>query len=131
MTGIQDIPELVPITAAIIGAAMDASRHLGSGFVEKVYENALAIELERRGLKLLQREPVLVRYHDRVVGQFVTDLLVEDRVVVEIKAVSGLHRDFELQCVNYLKATGLPVCLLINFGRRSLEFRRFVRSPAP
>jgi GxxExxY protein len=69
-------------------------------------------------------EPAAVRYRDRVIGRFATDPLVADRVIVEVKVAAGLHRDFDLQCVDYLRSTGLNVCLLLNFGRGSLEFRR-------
>lgn len=112
----EDYPDLKPLTREIIGSAMHVSRVLGHGFVEKVYENALAIELAARGLKVLQQEPVQVRYGKSVVGQFIMDLLVEDRIVIEIKAVSCLDRNFELQCVNYLKATGLNICCSTSGG---------------
>src|SRR5688572_11070382 len=108
------------ITAAIIGAAYKVSSRLGFGFLDKVYENALAIELRNAGLQVDQQRPVFVRYGEEIVGDYITDLLVEGAVVVEIKAVPALERRQHAQCVNYLRATGLRVCLLLNFGRPRL-----------
>lgn len=110
----------------IIGCAYDVSNTLGSGFVEKVYENALYIRASKAGLKVTQQAPFIVYYEGAVVGEFVVDLLVEDRVLVELKAVRELDEIHEAQAMNYLKASGLPVCLLINFGRPKIEIRRFV-----
>lgn len=124
--GNADYVELRPVTGAIIGAAIDVNRRLGMGFVEKVYENALVIELKKLGLEVDQQWPVEVRYEDQIVGSFVADLVVQGRVIVELKVASHLHTDFQIQCINYLKATGLNVCLLLNFGRRRLEYKRFV-----
>ncbi len=118
--------ELDAITEKIIGCAYDVSNTLGSGFVEKVYENALYIRASKAGLKVTQQAPLTVYYEGAVVGEFVVDLLVEDRVLVELKAVRELDEIHEAQAMNYLKASGLPVCLLINFGRPKIEIRRFV-----
>jgi GxxExxY protein len=120
----NDFQELKPVTRTIIGAAMEVHNTLGAGFSEKVYENCLRIVLEERGLGVEQQRPVRVVFHGETVGDYVTDLLV-GRVVVELKAVPSLTRDHQVQCINYLKATGLNVCLLLNFGRRRLEFKRF------
>ena len=116
--------ELKPATRAIIGGAMDVHNTLGIGFAEKVYENALRIVLCEKGLHVAQQRPVSVRFHGQVVGEYIPDLIA-DRVVVELKSVPVLTRDHQVQCLNYLKATGLNVCLLLNFGRRRLEFKRF------
>ena len=120
----NDFLELKPVTRAIIGAAMQVHNTLGTGFSEKVYENALRVLLQKERMPVEQQKRVLVRFHDEVVGDYVTDLIV-DRVIVELKAVPTLTHDHQLQCVNYLKATGLNVCLLLNFGRRRLEYKRF------
>lgn len=89
---------------------------LGPGFLEKVYENALALELRYLGLALFQQHRIEVRYKGIVVGDFVADLLIEKCVIVEIKAVKALDNIHTAQCLNYLKATGLQVCLLVNFS---------------
>ena len=120
--------ELDRLTAQVIGAAQRVSSVLGEGFLEKIYENALLLELKKRGVRVEQQRPVHVRYDGEIIGDYVTDLLVEDRVVVELKAVTVLDRVHRSQCVNYLRATGLPVCLLLNFGCRRLEVRRIVHN---
>jgi len=104
------------ITEKIIGAAYRVYNTLGFGFLEKVYENALVTELKKLGLSARQQEPVKVYYEGQVVGDFVADLLVDDKVIVEVKAVSRLDKVHEAQIVNYLKATNIEVGLLINFG---------------
>jgi GxxExxY protein len=114
------------VTATVIGAAHRVSSILGCGFLEKVYENALRLELERAGLKVEQQRAVDVRFRREIVGQYFADLVVEECVVVEMKAMSGLDRIHEAQCMNYLRATGLHVCLLMNFGRPRMEVRRIV-----
>lgn len=122
----EDRQALNEITRRIIGAAQNVSSVLGPGFLEKVYENALRIELGKRGLKAEQQEPLVIRYDQQIVGTYVTDLLVEGKVLLELKAISGLERAHSLQCVHYLKATGLRIGLLINFGRGHLEVERVV-----
>lgn len=113
------------ITQKIIGCAYDVSNALGAGFVEKVYENALAHRIRKiTGFKVIQQHPIKVVYDDIVVGEFVADLLVEDRVLVELKAVSVLTNEHVAQALNYLRATGLEICLLINFGRTKVEIKR-------
>ena len=114
------------ISRTIIGAAYKVSGVLGQGFLEKVYENAMAMEVRRQGLRVEQQWPVHVRYEGEIVGDYIADLVVEDRVAVELKAVTFLDRAHRAQCINYLRATGLRVCLLLNFGQRRLEVRRIV-----
>ncbi|MEO5693756.1 MAG: GxxExxY protein [Usitatibacter sp.] len=118
--------ELDRLTRQVIGAAQRVSSVLGEGFLEKIYENALLLELKKRGVRAEQQCPVHVRYEGEIIGDYMTDLLVEGRVVVELKTVTFLDRIHRSQCVNYLRATGLPVCLLMNFGCRRLEVRRIV-----
>ena len=120
--------ELNRLTGMVIGAAQRVSGVLGEGFLEKIYENALVLELKKRGVGVRQQCPVHVRYDGEIVGDYVADLLVEDKVVVELKAVTFLDRVHRSQCVNYLRATGLPICLLLNFGCRRLEVRRVVHN---
>lgn len=110
------LEHLKPLTEMIIGCAFRVSNTLGAGFLEKVYENALAHELRKSGLDVRQQCSVNVMYDGVVVGEFVADLIVED-VLIELKAVRSLD-DFHLaQCLNYRKATRLPLCLLLNFGQ--------------
>ena len=92
--------------------------------MEKVYENALAHELRKAGLKVLQQQAIQVLYDGIVVGDYIADMLVEDCVIVELKAVKALDEIHQAQCLNYLKATGLHLCLLLNFGSRRVEVKR-------
>jgi GxxExxY protein len=117
-----------PLTGAVIASAFEVHNTLGFGFLEKVYESALLLELRSRGIEARQQVMVDVRYRDRVVGAYCVDILVEDRIVCELKAVEALHRIHEVQLVNYLAATRVDVGLLINFGR-SVEVRRKYRLP--
>jgi len=113
------------ITDQIIGSFFDVYNNLGSGFLEPVYENALVICLEQKGLKVEQQIPIQVRFQDRVVGEFRADLLVDNSVIVELKAVSQIGDIHIAQTLNYLKATGIEVGLLLNFGTKP-EFKRFI-----
>ncbi|PPQ28871.1 GxxExxY protein [Rhodopila globiformis] len=110
----------------IIGCALLVSNKLGSGFLEKVYENALAYELRKAGLMVQQQYNVAVYYDDVVIGAYTADLLVEDTVLVELNAVQALDAVHMAQCMNYLKATRLWLCLLLNFGRARLEIKRLI-----
>ncbi len=118
--------ELRRVSERIIGCAFAVANTLGSGFVEKVYENALALELRDAGLAVEQQRSAVVKYKGTTVGEYVADLPVEGSVIVELKAVKGLDDIHRAQCLNYLKATGLRLCLLINFGRLRLEIKRLV-----
>ena len=111
------------ITRTIIGCAFRVGSKLGCGFLEKVYENALAHELKKVGLRVEQQARIDVWYDGIVVGEYVADLVVEGVVLVELKAVSALDSVHAAQCINYLAATRLPVCLLINFGKK-VEVKR-------
>jgi GxxExxY protein len=115
------------ITDKIIGCAFVVSNILGAGFVEKVYENALVHELRSAGLAVAQQHAIAVKYKDIIVGEYIADILVANDVVVELKAVRALDEIHAAQCMNYLKATGLRVCLLLNFGKPRVEMRRIVR----
>ncbi len=113
-------------TETIIGCAYRVSNTLGSGFLEKVYENALAIEIKEAGLRVVQQARIEVMYEGHVVGEYCADLLVEVCVIVELKAAKALDEVNIAQCLNYLKATDLRICLLLNFGKSKLEIRRIV-----
>ena len=112
------------VTEKIIGCAYTVANTLGSGFLEKVYENAMAHELRKAGLVVQQQAGIAVNYDGVIVGDYVADLLVENVVLVELKAVKGIDNVHFAQCMNYLKATGLQVCLLINFGTPRIEIKR-------
>lgn len=112
------------VTEKIIGCSYTVSNVLGAGFLEKVYENALAHELKKSGLKVLQQFPIKVYYDGTIVGEYVADLIVEDCVIVELKALNGLEQSHISQCLNYLKATKFKIGLLINFGRPKIEIKR-------
>ena len=114
------------ITQEIIGRSYDVSNTLGVGFVEKVYENALAHLLRKKGLKVVQQYPLSVEFDDVVVGNFYADLFVNEKVLVELKAVSMLVDIHTAQSLNYLRASGLEVCLLINFGKPKIEIKRLL-----
>ena len=118
------------LTETIIGCAFQVHNTLGEGFLEKVYENALRIELAKRGLKVKQQGPITVYHGGEVVGEFYADLWVEDRVIVELKAVRSLDKAHEVQLVNYLTATGIDTGLLLNFGP-SVEVKRKFRKYKP
>jgi GxxExxY protein len=115
------------ITEAVIGCAHRVSNSLGAGFLEKVYENALAVELRLSGIGSVQQQKIEVSYKDVIVGDYIADLLVEKCVLVEVKAVKALEDIHITQCLNYLKATSLSVCLLINFGTPKAVVKRIVR----
>jgi GxxExxY protein len=120
----EEEEKLNRITEQIIGCAFKVSNTLGVGFAEKVYENAMVHELTKIGLSVRQQWPISVKYDGVVAGDYIGDLLVEDTVLAEIKAVKGLDDAHKAQCLNYLVATGVPVCLLINFQKR-VEVQRF------
>lgn len=120
--------KLNKITERIIGCAYTVGNTLGNGFLEKVYENALAHELRKAGLQVVQQYGIQVHYDGIVVGEFVVDLFVEGNVLVELKAVKALDEIHMAQCLNYLKATGLSVCLLINFGQPKVQIKRVVKN---
>ncbi|NOT00317.1 MAG: GxxExxY protein [Phycisphaerales bacterium] len=115
------------LTERIIGCAYAVHNALGPGFLEKVYENALAIELTKAGLHVVQQHPIAVRYRGRVVGDFLADLIVEDRIIVEPKAGQNPSKEHEVQLVNYLTATEIDNGLLIHFGP-SVEVKRKSRT---
>lgn len=114
------------ITEQIIGCAYKVMNELGVGFLEKVYENAVAYEVGKLGLKVEQQKKIKVFYDKVEVGIYEPDLLIEDLVIVELKTVKVLEVVHKAQCLNYLKATGSKICLLINFGNLRVEVKRFI-----
>jgi len=122
----SDHTELNALTGEIIRCAFAVGNGLGAGFLEKVYENALAHELRKAGLAVEQQKEIEVRYDNVMVGHYVADLVVADSVIVELKAVKAFDEIHYAQCLNYLKATGMKICLLINFGSPKVQVKRFI-----
>jgi GxxExxY protein len=112
------------LTEKIIGAFYDVYNSLGYGFLEQVYENAMVIELRSMGLKVEQQMPIKVRYRGKVIGEYFADLVVEDKVILELKAASVFLPSHEAQLLNYLKATPYEVGLLLNFGPSPTKKRK-------
>ena len=115
-----------PLTSEIIAAAYAVHNTLGFGFLEKVYENALAIELQLRGLEVTQQLPIPVYYEGDIVGDFYADLLVNDKIILELKSKINLIQKDEAQLVNYLKGTNKGIGLLINFGQSVKVKRKYL-----
>jgi len=116
------------LTERIIQAAFTVHNTLGSGFLEKVYENTMVIELGKAGLNVVQQAPLQVMYDDSVIGEYFADLMGEEKIILELKAVSHILPVHEVQLVNYLKATETEVGLLINFANKRVEVRRKIQS---
>ncbi len=114
------------ITEKIIGCAYTVSNELGAGFLEKVYENALCLELAKQGLQIEQQSSIVVKYQGQVVGEYFADLIVEGCVIVELKAVKAFDAIHQAQLLNYLKATGIHTGLLLNFGATRIGIKRMV-----
>jgi GxxExxY protein len=123
----QDSDGSSELTGKVIGLAMKMHCTLGPGFLESVYKKALQFELIRAGFKVELEKPIQIRYESIIVGDYFADILVNDELIVEIKAIVALATEHEVQVVNYLTATGKDVGLLLNFGARSLEFKKKFR----
>ncbi len=119
------------LTHKIIGCAFAVVNELGRGFLESVYEKALTIALTDAGVSVEPQHPTVVSFRGRPVGNFYADLLVEEKVLVELKAVKTLAPEHQAQVINYLNATGIEVGLLINFGSPRFQFKRLTRSKNP
>ena len=117
-----------PLTQKVIGEAMHVHRVLGPGFLESIYHNALLIRLKKSDLQVESHKPLPVYFEGEVIGEFQTDLIVEYRLILELKAVSALNSAHEVQLVNYLTATQIETGLLLNFGAKSLELKRKSRT---
>ena len=117
------------LTGTIIKCAFQVSNELGAGFLELVYENAMLVALKDEGIKAVSQKPIEVTFRGQAVGTYFADLLVEETVIVELKAVKAIAPEHQAQIINYLKATGVEVGLLINFGNPKLEYKRFTRRP--
>jgi len=115
-----------PLIERVLGAVFEVANTLGAGFFEKVYERALVQELQLRGIRATAQVPVGVVYKGRPVGEYLADIVVEDVLVLELKCVERLAGEHTAQCLNYLKATGMILCLLINFQKPKVEWKRIV-----
>ncbi len=114
------------LTFHINGAVFEVNRVLGGGFLEKVYEDALLIELRARGLKAENQVPIRVKYKDQLVGEYFCDIVVENKIIIELKAIDSIKKLHEAQLLNYLKATGFSIGLLVNFTHPKAQIKRFV-----
>ena len=114
------------LTEKILGAAFKVPNKLGAGFLEKVYVNALSLELQRSGLIVEPQKIFAVKYEGVIVGEYQADLVIGGKVILECKAVSNIDPVYEAQLINYLRVSGVHVGLLINFGRPALQYRRLV-----
>ena len=115
------------LTASVIAVCYEVINELGTGFLESVYEKALMLALHQKGIAAKAHAPLKVKFRNEIVGEFFVDILVEDRLIVELKAVRSLLPEHQAQLINYLKATGIDVGLLVNFGNAKLEVRRLHR----
>jgi GxxExxY protein len=129
MNRIEEQPKEYDLCGQVIGAAMKVHSALGPGFLESVYQNALIWELRKNGLKAEAQRPISVYYDGQLVGAFMADLLVNDSLIIELKAIQALAKTHEVQLVNYLVATGIGEGLLLNFGAERLEFKKKFRVP--
>ncbi len=121
-----DEHRLNSLTETVLGAVFEVSNTLGAGFLEKAYERALLKELGLRGMRATSQKSFPVIYKDQCVGEYFADILVEDVLVVELKCADRLVNEHTAQCLNYLRASGLPICLLVNFQRPKVEWKRIV-----
>ncbi len=117
--------DLNALTERIIGCAFKVLNVLGSGFVEEVYHRALIHELTKGGMVAATKQAIQVFYDGVEVGNFIPDILVNENVIIELKATKNHDDAFTSQCLNYLKATGKPLCLLLNFGKPQLDIKRY------
>ena len=115
------------LVKTVIECSKNIRRHLGPGYLESVYKNAMLVELKKNGLSYEVEKPINVFYDDVLVGEFKADIVVEKVLILELKAVQSLHMAHEIQLVNYLTATGVDDGLLINFGSEELQFKRKYR----
>lgn len=115
----------------IIGIAMQVHNELGHGFMEKVYENAMMVLLRREGIKAFQQVPITVKFLDEIVGEYFSDIFVDDKVICELKSVDDISNVHRAQALNYLKAKGLELAIILNFRKEKLEFERLVFQSKP
>jgi len=111
----------------IVGLAMEVHNELGFGYLEKVYENALMVLLKREGIQARQQAQISVYFHGEQVGDYFADILVDQKIILELKSVEEIANAHRAQALNYLKSTGLKLAIILNFGKERLEFERLVK----
>lgn len=116
------------LSYAIMQAVFEVHNRLGPGFLESLYEKALLLELRSRGYKVEQQKEVIVKYKDQVIGKHILDIVVNERIIIELKAVSDILPIHKQQALSYLKATGIELALLINFGTRRVQSHRIINT---
>jgi|SRR5277367_3837928 len=116
------------LTRTVLGCCFEVMKELGPGFLERIYKNALLITMKERGLQVQTEKPFEVVFRNKVIGRYNADLVVEKTVIIELKCCESLVREHQAQLFNYLKVSGLPIGLLINFRRRKLEYQRLHQS---
>ena len=114
------------ISEQVISCAFEVSNTLGAGFLEQVYENALCVELQKAGIPFCRQQRYAIRYKSENIGNYIADIVVAEKLLIELKALSSLNREHEAQVMNYLKASGLRVGLLLNFGTARIGMKRIV-----
>ena len=114
------------LTYAVIGVAMDVYNALEYGFLEKVYENAMKVGLLERKIRAEFQKPIKIYYHNQIIGDYIADIIIDDELIIELKAVECLVDIHRAQVINYLKATNIRLALLINFGKEKLEYERII-----
>ncbi len=114
------------LTEKVIGVCFEVSNELGAGFLESVYQKALVIALTQKGFAVEEQVPLKVKFRGQTVGDFYVDILINGKLILELKSVKSISSEHEAQLINYLKATGIKVGLIINFGRTKLEWKRLV-----
>ena len=117
-------PLYAELTEAILGSCFDVMNELGTGFLESVYKNALFIAIKEKGLKIEVEKRFEVIFRNRKIGLYVADLIVEEKEIIELKCCESLHGEHQAQLINYLKVSGILVGLLVNFGKRKVEYKR-------
>ena len=113
----------------IVGLAMQVHNELGHGFLEKVYENAMMVLFRKEGMNALQQVPITVRFLNETVGDYFADILVDDKIILELKSIEKITDAHRAQALNYLKATGMQLAIVLNFGKEKLEYERLVYQP--
>jgi GxxExxY protein len=117
-----------PLTSKVIGLAIEIHKELGTGFLESIYHRALEIELAAAVIFFVTEAPLVVKYKDHILGTFAADLIIENKLLIELKALENLPLSSEVQVVNYLKASNIEVGLILNFGTAPLEIKRKYRT---
>jgi GxxExxY protein len=110
----------------IVGLAMQIHSELGFGFLEKVYENSMMVLFRRENIMAKQQAPISVSFEGEIVGDYYADILIEDKIILELKTIEKITDAHKAQALNYLKATGLKLAIIINFGKQRLEYERIV-----